>query len=392
MSHSLYLFNPDHDLALANGDENFNAPLSAKQFAKDLACLPMWYAAAGDIVFGTMPYNDWMTELKSLFPRLASLTVTSKPDLSQVFTIRPWGWNAAVSKSLLVQGLSPELMPSTEQMAHFRSLSHRETAIRAMNFLQTIPSLKTSIPPPAQLISSEKVKAFIDRYPKAIFKAPWSGSGKGLCWANGTATENIVGWCRNIVEKQGAVVAEEAYDKLQDFAMEFLCENGKVAFVGYSLFSTERGVYRSNELMSDQAIENQLIQKQISLELLREVQRELCRFLTSEIAPVYSGYLGVDMFIYQQNDCYLLHPCVEINLRMTMGMVARIFYDRFVSAAHSGKFYIDYFPSVGALFTDHEQRITNQPLRIEEGRINHGYMSLSPIGKNSHYRARVEIE
>ena len=46
----LYLFNPDHDLALANGSKTYEAPASARQFASDLACLPLWYADAGDKV------------------------------------------------------------------------------------------------------------------------------------------------------------------------------------------------------------------------------------------------------------------------------------------------------------------------------------------------------
>ena len=40
----LYLFNPDSDLALANNETNYIAPVSARRMAQDLALLPVWYA------------------------------------------------------------------------------------------------------------------------------------------------------------------------------------------------------------------------------------------------------------------------------------------------------------------------------------------------------------
>ena len=43
----IYIFNPDADLALADGGENYIAPASARLMARDLALLPLWYAEAG---------------------------------------------------------------------------------------------------------------------------------------------------------------------------------------------------------------------------------------------------------------------------------------------------------------------------------------------------------
>ena len=38
----LYVFNPDHDLALAHGMTHYVSPASAVQFATDAAVLPAW--------------------------------------------------------------------------------------------------------------------------------------------------------------------------------------------------------------------------------------------------------------------------------------------------------------------------------------------------------------
>ena len=43
----LYVFNPDTDMALANNEENYIAPASARRMAQDLALLPIWYAQIG---------------------------------------------------------------------------------------------------------------------------------------------------------------------------------------------------------------------------------------------------------------------------------------------------------------------------------------------------------
>ena len=43
----LHIFNPDADMALADGKENYIAPASARLMARDLALLPLWYAGVG---------------------------------------------------------------------------------------------------------------------------------------------------------------------------------------------------------------------------------------------------------------------------------------------------------------------------------------------------------
>ena len=54
---SLYIFNPDHDLALASGNVNYMPPASARQMAADLALLPVWYASPESAVLAPSAYN-----------------------------------------------------------------------------------------------------------------------------------------------------------------------------------------------------------------------------------------------------------------------------------------------------------------------------------------------
>ena len=88
---------------------------------------------------------------------------------------------------------------------------------------------------------------------------------------------------------------------------------------------------------------------------------------------------------------YVVHPCVEINMRMNMGVVARLFYDNFVLSGRTGYFNIEYFPDNEALRVRHEQDMRDWPLIMESGRIVSGYLPLVPVTPKSCYRAYVRI-
>ena len=64
----LYLFNPENDLALANGGKNYTPPPLARTIARDLSTLSLWYAPEEDVVcLPSLDYGD------SLIPVLESL-------------------------------------------------------------------------------------------------------------------------------------------------------------------------------------------------------------------------------------------------------------------------------------------------------------------------------
>ena len=188
-------------------------------------------------------------------------------------------------------------------------------------------------------------------------------------------------------------MGEEALQKIQDFAMEFHSdEHGHIVFSGYSLFQTdEAGIYKSNMLLSDEAIEC-VLNRYIAVDILRTIQNHLIGFFETNIAGHYQGYFGVDMFIYKQVDeSFAINPCVEINMRMTMGMVARLFYDRFVELGKKGTFAIEHGLTKGDLLTKHELLTNQYPLIINDGKIKAGYLSLCPINETTCYSASVII-
>lgn len=394
MSLSLYIFNPEHDLALANSDVNFMAPHSARKLTHDLSGLPLWYAAENSIVYASAKNKNRLHELQNLFPQLANIKMETQPDFGKINALQAWGWDKAVKKQFSSLGAPENLLPDDSAIEDIKRLSHRRTAIEALDFVinNASTALNNIFPEKAiEIFDLKDAEEFALVKKPAVFKAPWSGSGKGLSWVRGKLSKSHRGWIKNTIEKQGSVIAEYIYKVLENFAMEFECKNGEVFFAGYSLFESEGGKYRGNFLMSDKKIIEQLLKHFISSENLQELQNLLMEFIRQQIAPCYTGILGIDMFIYEEDERAKLHPCVEINLRMTMGYVAHAFFNKFVDKEATGRFYIDHNPFTGALWTDHNHRTAEFPLEVENGRIKSGYLSLTEVHEHSHYRVRVEV-
>jgi len=389
----VYLFNPDNDLALANGDENYTPPLSARKMADDLSLLPIWYASPEMLVLSNEPDADeWMLQMKNLFG--LSVERIREDDIAFQSSLKlcPWGWNAALIKQARLLGFSDDFLPDKEQMEIVRELSHRSLAVsllRELNISSSFCGVSE------ELTSDEAVRKFVEHYPQVLLKAPWSGSGKGLRPGKGEYTKHIQGWSSRVIKNQRCVVGEPWLDKVADFAMEFFCDEwGKVSFVGYSFFETDvRGAYTGNLLASNETIEQRLTEfvNVADLHLLRD---KLELKLSQLIGEKYKGYLGVDMMIcrFPEQPVYRIHPCVEVNLRMNMGILSRLLYDRFITSGKMGYFRVDYFNAPSLLTTDHEQKQTDFPLVVENGRIVSGYMELTPVTQQKNYRASILVE
>ena len=381
----LYLFNPDHDLALARSEGRYDVLKSAFRFAADCASLPLWYADEGASVLAECD-EAWRADVVRRFPALTNVGfVLSAVGASPIV---PWGWNVHLRNILASRGAVD--LPTDETLALVKRLSHRRVAAEALECLRL--SVETTLPDiPRELFSMQEVDSASRNCLPLIFKAPWSGSGKGLFRLADSVPPGFGGWARNIIECQHSVMVERFYDKVQDFAMEFRVDENGVSFAGYSLFSTSvRGAYACNELLSDEMIVARL-NRYVSTEILEQVKTGLLRFFNERYFPVYRGYLGVDMMVYVENGAFRLHPCVEINARMTMGVVARLFYDRFVESGMTGSFEVNYFATAEEMARFVHRMSHEYPLNTENGRIRAGWLSLCPVTDASQYAVSVLI-
>ena len=391
---ALYIFNPEHDLALASGEANYMAPASARRMASELALLPMWYAEEGSAVLAPSAYNlDYVKKIQELLGLSVDLITEPELAIEPDLDIRPWGWDVALRKRLSVLGVDEVLLPSMGQLNDLREYSHRSKAVALLPELQLNECFCGES---YYLKTPEEWKRFVEGRKECLLKAPLSGSGKGLNWCKGIFTPFISGWCTRVAASQGGVIAEPIYNKVEDFAMEFYSDGaGELTFVGYSLFHTGKsGMYEGNRLLSNGAIRKQLAQY-VPLEALMDLENCLKYRLSALVGTVYKGYLGVDMMIcrFPENEkpVFRIHPCVEINLRMNMGVIARFLHDRYVRPGSTGRFVIDYHPSEGEALQEHERMSATYPLEIREGRVYSGYLPLVPVHKRSCYRAWIWV-
>mgnify|MGYP003423356259 FL=1 len=366
-------------MALASGSPYYMAPTSAKKMANDLAVLPAWYADAGsDVLVGDSRQVDWLRKGCRL-----SLPVTGVLSVSEEYEeIIPWGWSPALKHRLgmdMVRGVDVETL---------RGLSSRMTAVNLLPKLR----IEGTIGESSWLTSLENVSAFSLKHGRVLLKAPWSGSGKGIQPLCGLPDDNLQGWIRRIIATQGGVVGEPFYEKVKDFAMEFKAEGQEVAFAGYSLFETDaRGIYKENFLASDATIE-EMLSEYVSREVLHAIRKILLQELSLLLGGNYQGYLGVDMMIVRSDEeKYLVHPCVEVNLRMNMGVVSRLLFDRFIVPESVGRYVIEFFPRRGEALKAHENLMSQHTLVVEGERIRSGYLSLVPVFEDTNYLIYVII-
>ena len=316
---TLHVFNPEHDLALASGLSNFTAPHAGRRLRADLGYLPALWAGVNDCVL-----VEHVEQARRVYGRLRA-RVGGSPcrfvDKSQlrnlpIDRVEPWGWDMALRAALIRYGVSPEACASEAEITDVRKYSHRRYAAEVLRLLDWNP--------PAEVSSVEAVEQCLSASPRLVVKAPWSSSGRGVRFIGGELSDYQRGWLRNIIAQQGSVMVEPFYPKVKDFGMEFeALPDGQIRYLGLSLFDTRNGAYTGNVIASEED-KMEMISRYIPISLIDFVRVKIMDALGQVIGRHYVGPFGVDMMILSKpdNQGFLIHPCVEINLRRTMGHVA----------------------------------------------------------------------
>lgn len=392
------VFNPEHDLALANGDAHYLAPRNIREMAHDLAPL--------------MDYLAWDT---------------------------PWGWDAAIVNYLHKSGIPRQELPNDAMLAALRTRSER---ISAHHLLQQMLPLSVHLTGESYVCRSlDDIKACATQHSHLLLKAPLSGSGKGLRHLNFNDDDNkndnenyptsrrstsaltlslkkVESWCDALIRRHGYLTAEPYYDKVQDFAMEFIVADGQCHFIGYSLFTTDdHGRYDSNLLLSDADIEARL-SEYIPHSVLHDV-RYFVETHSDLIIPAewdtsrFPITFGIDMMIVNDrgqqstvdgqhpirpdgnsqlrthNSQFKLHPCVEINLRMNMGIIAHEVRRHLMAPEATGIYRLALFADHKALAAFDEEQRALYPALYRDGLLVQGYHPLTSTEGNTRHLAYI---
>ena len=238
--------------------------------------------------------------------------------------VEPWGWDLALRAALVRYGVSPDACADEAVIAAVRECSHRRYTAEVLHYLISFDYLPSFLDCPVEATSVEAVESYVARRRRLVIKAPWSSSGRGVRFIDGELSDFHRGWLRNVIALQGCVMVEPYYPKVKDFGMEFeALPDGQIHYLGLSLFETHNGAYTGNVIASEED-KREMICRYVSVDLLDDVRAKVTDALSCVIGRRYTGPLGVDMMILSKPcaEGFLIHPCVEINLRRTMGHVA----------------------------------------------------------------------
>lgn len=389
-------FNPGHETAVNNASPYYTPPANIAAMQEELSFLPAWYADREDKVLVDSKDEVYYSYLTEKFSILAQPVSQNELTLYRDANVSLWGVSPQAIRYF--EELNKELeinLDIPQWSEEYKYLNSRLAARDCLSeLINSIPLLSQAIIPQFYTNLDDITRAVNTSAYQLLAKAPYSSSGRGLLWlpATGlTRTENQI--LHGILKKQGSVSIERVLDKQMDFAMEFM-EDGKgnIGFAGYSLFYTNvKGGYEANYIGSQESIIEQLSEK-ISLDLLDSVKGKLINILSEKLTILYNGCIGVDMLIYLEDNEYKLHPCVEINMRYNMGFLTCRLYENYIATQSCGKFYIDFNPKAEEMYNNHLLMEEKHPIRIENGRIISGYLSLCPINRSNRYRAYVLVE
>lgn len=326
----VYLFNPGHDIALAAHQKYVTLPHAARQLQTDLAFLPaLWATEESYILVEDKNHVKVPTYLKQYTSHVNFIDFNDLANhIKEEIEFIPWGWDLALRQQLIdkTQGLIEDFLPSEKQLEGIRNISGR-----GWSALHLLPRLTSSVDKTIGEVEIFDNYTSLTQYlqPKEnglayqyVLKAPWSSSGRGLRFVDmnheGIST-HLKGWIKNVIDKQKYITAEPYYSKVCDFGMEFYAhKDGTIDYLGLSVFNTTNGAYTGN-VLADETQKEKILSRYVSTTCLKNIRDIIKNIMSSALKEVYTGPFGVDMMIL--NNGYI-HPCVELNLRQTMGHVA----------------------------------------------------------------------
>lgn len=342
---TLHIFNPEHDLALAANLSNFTPPLAARTLRRSLGYLPAFWAKEGDAVLvddvalAEREYNSLPHSLVEALPPPRFVADRELRHL-QITSVDAWGWDRAVARRLLRHGIDASLLPDEKELSTIRQLSSRECAANVLSQIKA-----DGMAGEAYACTNEQmVNRLVGEMRQAVLKAPWSSSGRGIRRvADGAISPELSGWVHRVLQRQGAIMVEPFYQNALDFGMEFASDgSGGITFLGLSIFTANEGRYAGN-VLAPESCKRSILSELLSEKTMEVARDTLTRHLSKLYANAYKGPFGVDMMAVKADgsDHYLLHPCVEINLRRTMGHVALCASKALNGASLSGMMRID---------------------------------------------------
>ena len=393
----IFYFNPTCEMAIANGESTYNPPTHLKKFEDDLAMLPYFLCDSKDFVLVPKNINlNFIEYLQSLGFNLPNF-VTSAADLpksTHIQLISPWGWSPAAHKKLnqFIHNCSPnwENHPMSKWKSSHSTLLSRETTYKFIAELIKIKNKSYNLIEipflPLKVNTLEDIKNLHEKIsPPILLKTPLSASGRGHFKIRDLHEHaEKSGWIKSKLLRQKHLFAEPFLNKVLDVSFHFMVEENEIKYLGNTFFETDaKGQFTGCHVgFPKQSCFDKFFLTDTCLqakELLLSGLHQL------EINKDYQGPLGIDAIFFEKPcGTISLNPCVEVNLRHTMGLVNILLRQRI-------------HPEKNGIWEILSENINVEDFKhsknsIREGFIWEGFFLLTlPIG-DSGYVVRLKVE
>jgi len=398
VSRDLYIFNPTCETAIANGSETFMASRILRELEDDLALLPMIFTSPEDYVISPYaPPERFIRQLEEAgFPvsKWAAKAEIEKDNTLEFSRIIPWGWSPAVHFQLkeIKEKVSGDFTNS--KVFHWnplhKTLFERKTSAEILSrFLDKYGTeqycRKQAVP---QLVRSEEdIRNYIEKCSDCVIKSPLSSSGRGVQMVHhGSLSRSAMQWAGAVLKQSGYLMAEPFHHKKQDLSFQFEIDSaGKVVYHGPVLFfTTGNGMYQGHYL-------NRNISEFVGEDFSRLTEKtgnRLRKILEESVyAQWYEGFLGVDGMVIEEKGQLKIHPCLEINSRLTMGMVA-LKIEKLIHPQAKGRFEV-FSGKAGDFSAFSEEMKLSNPVRLKDNLFYSGFVALTPPFSSAKFGAYV---
>jgi hypothetical protein len=392
----LFLFNPTCEMALANGEPSYMPPQHLRHFENDLATLPCFLGNENDFVLTHEKLNPQFIEYLKCLGFNTTQFILSHNELNlsdNLDLLCPWGWSLSAHKKLnsFLPFCNDKWFqhPMAKWLNTHPQLLSRETTSVFKKLLFNIdckdyPLLEIPTPP-VKIETLESLKTITNYIkPPILLKTPWSASGRGLFKIrdiNEHVEQND--WIKSKLRQQKCFYAEQYLKKLLDVSFHFIIETDSIRFIGNTFFETDiKGQFLGCHIRFP---ENKNLDKILLTNACEQATDLLLKGLQLlNINKQYQGPLGIDaIFFENDNGKIKLNPCVEINLRHTMGLL-NIFLRNRIHPEKTG-----YWKIVTETVNQEELKLPQKHLK--EGFIYNGTILLTlPLNKSGNI-ARLQL-
>jgi hypothetical protein len=386
----LFLFNPTSEMAIANGEVAWQPNRILQQFEKDLELLPYIFAQNNDyIVVNDLPASGFLNTLRlirNISPTYLLKATLKDEHIIQKFKnldLQPWGWSPASHHLLknLKQNCSNafRISPNYKWNNSHKNIVSRKFSTKLLSEIinknPTAPYIPERLHPKATSSISE-IQDYINQWNQVVLKAPWSSSGRGVQMLRyAELNKSNIQWISGIIKQQGFIMIEPLLEKLEDFSLQFHISQTEIQFLGVGKFETNtNGQYVSNKLNPEtQFIEDVIHVDQLTQHIINILKQE-------KIQEKYEGYAGFDLMTIQYENHTLIHPCVEVNWRYNMGLVA-LQLQKLIHPQAKGEFSV-FFDPKRKFKHFAEKALQKHPIEKIGSRLIKGFVPLSDPEKS----------